>query len=101
MLSLTSCREILGVDSTTISDAEIEVLRYQLYDLASITLNAFQANGGNRSPSSPFRLSLDRCFAETCIEVEERAAIMEFDGRLSRDEAERGAIARAIKDRNN
>lgn len=37
----------------------------------------------------------------TGIEVEERAAVMEFDGKLSRDEAERAAIAGAVKDCNN
>ena len=101
MLSLTNCREILGADSANISDAEMEALRDQLYYLATVTINTLQADRGSSNAFSNLRLSLNQCLAERCIEVEERAAVMEFDGKLSRDEAERTAIARAVKDWNN
>lgn len=101
MLSLTACREILGADSANISDAEMKALRDQLYYLATMTINTLQANRGISNSFSNLRLSLNQCLADTCIEVEERAAVMEFDGKLSRDEAERAAIAGAVKDWNN
>jgi len=100
MLSLANCRELLGVESAKIVDEEMEALRDQLYSLANLSLKDFQAKGKSRSSCS-FRLSLGQCFEESRIEVEERAAVMEFDGNLSRDEAERAAIAGAVKDWNN
>jgi len=101
MLSVTNCREILGADSAKISDAEMEALRDQLYYLATVTVNTLQSNRGSSNAFSNLRLSLKQCLADTCIEVEERAAVMEFDGKLSRDQAERAAIAAAVKDWNN
>jgi hypothetical protein len=101
MLSLTNCREILGADSANISDAEMEAIRDQLYYLASVTVNTLQSNRGRSNAFSNLRLSLNQCLADRCIEVEEIAAVMEFDGRLSRDEAERAAIAGAVKNWNN
>lgn len=101
MLSLTDCREILGADSANISDAEMEALREQLYYLATVAIISLQANRGSSSSFSNLRPSLNQCCANTCMELEERAAVMEFDGKLSRDEAERAAIAGAIKDWNN
>lgn len=101
MLPLTNCREILGADSASVSDAEMEVLRDQLYYLATVTINSIKGNRGGSNAFSNLRPSLNRCLTDKCIEVEERAAVMEFDGKLSRDEAERAAIAGAVKDWNN
>ena len=87
VLSIQRCRTILGAGANK-SDSEIEQLRDQLYTIARVWID-----GGAkmvRSPSMEFLASLpkhDRC------EIEERAAVMEFDGGLSRPEAERTAIA--------
>jgi hypothetical protein len=40
MLSLQHCRRLLDADSNTLSDGELEVVREQLYSLATLLVNA-------------------------------------------------------------
>jgi hypothetical protein len=40
MLSLQHCRRLLDADSNTLSDGELEVVREQLYSLATLLFNA-------------------------------------------------------------
>ena len=82
-LSLARCREHLGA-STRLSDSELQQLRDHLYDLAQLIIGAYTSTKPSES------LSLipegDR------LEVEERAAILEFEGGLARTLAERLAV---------
>ena len=88
MLSLESCRKILG-SSNKLSDDDLATLRDQFYCLASLTLEE-----RDRQKKSLLYLSdglIDR------DALEERAAIIEFEGNLPREEAESNAIALAIE----
>lgn len=113
MLTLKRCREILG-DDWSKSDAELELLRDRLYNVARVAVDACprhrcgkgprnapdtarQAISGvarMEAPSKPAGYSdmLATLSDEGRSEVEERAAIMEFDAGLGRDAAERAAF---------
>ncbi|MEA2562131.1 MAG: hypothetical protein QOH06_3635 [Acidobacteriota bacterium] len=41
MLSLEECRKILGDEARGLSDADLELLRQQLYGLADIAISCF------------------------------------------------------------
>jgi hypothetical protein len=58
----------------------------------SVSLHASQDNGDKRDNHLPE-------FSETLVddEISERAAIMEFDGRLTRDEAEQFALKKMLE----
>lgn len=75
MLLLQRCREILGPECL-LSDTELQLLRDQLYGLADVIVTSFL-----KQKSHPER-----------EKWEERAAIMEFDGGLTRTEAESMAL---------
>jgi len=111
MLSLKRCREILG-SKCTLTDSEIGVLLDQLYGLGTVLLEAslegrpretgsidaqsmaLGSRDGHRSARSIRSLqdALKLLPPDYREELEERAAIHEFDGDLGRDEAERAAI---------
>ena len=80
MLSIAACRKQLGAAGVDLSDAEVERLRDSMATLAAAALRRVQ------------RLS----DAER-EEIQERAAIMEFDGGLARSAAERAAMLRVIE----
>lgn len=89
MHSLEYCRKFLGTDNK-LSDEDLATLRDQFYCLAQLMLD--QRDSHRRSIlENPSRLPIDR---ET---LEERAAIMEFEGNLSRKDAERNAVALALE----
>ena len=88
MLSLSRCREVLGSESARLSDAQVTRLRDQLYGLAETAVQLSQVR-----PAIDFASVATSLTAEVRADVEERAAISEFDGKLSRDQAERLAIA--------
>ena len=114
MLSLAKCREILERDSPE-SDADLELLSDQLYGLARVVVEACpRQRRGKRPQNSPdaARRAIDGAAGvevpqkpasffdavamlpeEDRFDVEERAAIMEFDGGLDRDNAERAAMS--------
>ena len=113
MLSLAKCREILGTESPE-SDADLELLRDQLCGLARVVVEGCprqrRGNGPQTSPDAArqaiagaarvgsavkpagFADALAMLPEKDRYDVEERAAIMEFDGGLNRDAAERAAF---------
>jgi hypothetical protein len=110
MLSFAKCREVLGAGSSE-SDADLELLRDQLYALARATVEAFPhqrckndslhaLNDARHAfniktveiPTTSFPDALELLSEEDRYAVKERAAILEFDGGLSRDAAEQAAL---------
>jgi hypothetical protein len=112
MLSLVKCREILGCDSPE-SDAELELRRDRLYAVARVAVDAYPRLQHRKSPqnapdarqktfdevekSGSKPAGFSEAFAslpdEDRYDMEERAAIMEFDGGLDRDAAEQAAFS--------
>jgi hypothetical protein len=89
MLSLERCRKVLGLDKK-LSDEDLATLRDQLYCFAALALEV--RDNQKRSVLEMRDVgSIDR------DALEERAAIIEFEGKLSKDEAERNAIAFALE----
>lgn len=104
MLSVKRCRELLGVESGCLADQEIEALREQLYDLASMSVIEFariHRTAKSQSNVLDFRAALSSFIDCEIDGIEERAAIVEFDGKLPRDEAERLAIAMTLRGSDN
>ena len=66
------------------SDPELAKLRDALYCLAGAVVDGFQTNRANG-----IGREVPTVIAEVFDGAEERAAIVEFDGELPRDEAER------------
>lgn len=92
MLSLQNCRLLLKGDSEEVEDTDLTVIRDQFYELARLTLEQFV----NRRAS--FNSVLES-FEETEKEaIEERAAVLEFEGNLERETAERIAISQALEE---
>jgi hypothetical protein len=89
MLSLERCRKLLGSD-TKLSDENLATVRDQLYCFAALTLEVRDIKKKSVF-ERPEVGSIDR------DALEERAAIIEFEGKLSRDEAERNALALALE----
>ncbi len=82
-LSLERCRALLG-PGPALSDAELERLRDDLILVASVINDGFvKSRNGGVAPgvSTP----------QTDVDAQERAAIMEYDGKMSRTEAERAS----------
>jgi len=73
MLSLSLCRKILGSSDNELTDEALATLREELYCLASLALD----------------------LTEQTIGV--RATIIEFEGNIRPDEAERRTIALAVE----
>ena len=83
-LSIDTCRRLLGKVGARIGDAELERLRDQLYSLARVTLAAY-------AQSSPDTAQA-QAVTDDRVSLDERAAILQFDGRLSRDASDRLAV---------
>jgi hypothetical protein len=90
-LSLPECRRLLGREATDLSDAKIEGLRDQLYTFAQ----AVRAQVSGNVHALQRRVVASQ---RDPVDVEERAAIMEFDGGLPRALADRLACAGADED---
>jgi len=96
MVPLARCRELLGAEAEVLDDGSLRQLRDALYVLAGGVVEARI----QEAPSS-LMLATARNTAPTVDweAVEERAAIIEFDGEVPRDVAERMAICdRLAKD---
>jgi hypothetical protein len=97
VLSVKQCRHILGLNAPA-SDRDVERLRDEIYALAQIALASpflqpnRRENHGNRA-ANHYAEAIAWFSADERVEIEERAGIMEYDGHLPRDEAERCAIA--------
>lgn len=90
MLSLDRCRKLLGAENS-LPDEKLVTLRDQLYCFAELALDL-------RDSGQKLKGSINGAFEQIASSQEdpdvlvERAAIIEFDGKFSRDEAERLAI---------
>jgi hypothetical protein len=89
MLSLARCRTLLPTEAKDWSDAQVEALRDQLYVLAGVLLDDARRTG---AAGSSMNTALPLVPSEHRPDLEERAAILEFDAGLSRDDAERTAL---------
>lgn len=90
MLSLERCRKLLGQENS-LPDESLVTLRDQLYCLAELVLD-LRDNGQKLSDSANGAFAQIASSQEDPDALMERAAIMEFDGKVSRDEAERRVI---------
>ena len=91
VLSIEHCRRLLP-QLREESDKDVSRIREQLYKLAGLFIESSSGDAGKRSdPPKPTHLVTD-----LLEEMEERAAIMEFDGEMTRQEAERAALASAL-----
>lgn len=100
MLSLQKCRSLLGADCK-LTDAELEQLQRELYAVADVSIGALCAQkrscSGNGSKSQVVSGCLGGIPEEERETVEERAAILEFEGGLKKPEAERQAFGEWAK----
>jgi hypothetical protein len=90
MISLERCRKILG-SNDSVSDENLAALREQLYSFAELALDIRDRKQASVLPSTSAFEQLADEHDEPDI-LRERAAIIEFDGKVSRDEAERMTI---------
>lgn len=95
MLPLQRCREVLG-DGFCGSDEQLELLREQLYAIAGAVTALFARRPGApgaevRQPGG-FQEAVALLSWDERIDLEERAAIYQFDGGQPRDVAERTAF---------
>lgn len=105
MISLELCREILGDQS--LPDEQVDSIREAIYSIAFSAFDEYSSNTqrtgneGSKDKSVEFeRFQFDRALSlvpdTVCEDIEERAAIREFEGELSKDEAERSAFQEYI-----
>jgi hypothetical protein len=87
---IAECRKILG-NRCPLSDSEVEQLRDQLYQLACMVVDLSQM-----PLNEPDRL-IAQLPDDERADVEERAAILEFDGGLDRHQASRKALTRYLR----
>ena len=97
-LSLRRCREILG-STVELSDDDLVTMRDQMYDLASVAVEIAAQKTGDTSTTEPkdWREAQKYLTKDEQCAVEERAAIIEFDGQCDRDVAERDAVAQLVR----
>jgi hypothetical protein len=87
-LSLHACRSLIGSAGSCVPDAELEPLRDHFYDLALCVVTAFEEDSDTRQSFE----ALSRLAGDERIEVEERAAIMQFDASMLPEAALRAAL---------
>lgn len=97
-LTTAECRKILGKDFS-ITDDRLDRLRDELYALAELVTERFSATAPlpDPSPLARFDSALALLPDAERADVAERAAIMQFDGGVSADEAERAAVVAVIR----
>lgn len=95
MLTLQKCRSLLGADCK-LTDAELEQLRHELYVVAEVAIADFCVTRKAGSSNGLKSQNVPNCLVEIPEAereaVEERAAILEFEGLLKKPEAERQAF---------
>lgn len=102
MLSIHRCRELLG-PKCEFSDARLTQLRAELYGLAQTALRLFDekrsgiASGKEETPlpRSRFAAAIAHLSADDRYVFEERAAIHQFEGGMSREDAEEQTLVDA------
>jgi hypothetical protein len=90
VVSLRKCRDILG-SNHVLTDSQIEALRDEMVALANVMYEEIGRRQENGALSA-FDAIESLASPEQRIEIEERAAIREIDGRLSRARAEALAL---------
>lgn len=93
MISLERCRKILGPDNP-VSDENLAALREQLYSFAELALDIRDRNSEIHVASTFEQIASSHQEPDV---LRERAAIIEFDGDVSRDEAERMAVGLSLE----
>jgi hypothetical protein len=95
LLSLLKCRELLGVEGLRLTDSQVERVRDEMQALASAAVTRLETEGGVQRvcPHVVWGLVPADCRES----LEERAAIFEYDGGVSRDVAERAAFAQLLR----
>ena len=85
--SLAECRRLLGSLANGFSDAEVERIRGQFYALAGFVVEAAGQNSDNGEASMLALVPEDDLYG-----VEERAAVLECDAKMTREFATRAAL---------
>ena len=101
MLTLERVRSLLSHHGDGMSDAEIEALRDHMYVVADVMVGAHLSGSIERTPrlrKTDFDTALNLIPQDDHDEVRERAAILEFDAGVGRDQAERDALQRYVTD---
>lgn len=88
MISLERCRKVLRPNNA-VSDENLAALREQLYSFAELALDIRDRSSALHVASAFEQIANSH---EEPDVLRERAAIIEFDGDVSRDEAERMAV---------
>jgi hypothetical protein len=96
MLELNAFRRLLGNAGNTLSDDQVEAVRSQMYVLARETVRQFVRGRRERLAAKSAYAQLPE---DVRIDVEERAAVLEFDAALPRDAAERAALGENFRQR--
>lgn len=96
MLSLQHCRKVLGKDFQE-SEEELAKVREQLYTLAGTLVEFWFDKLTTGNDSGFFQSAKQLVSSDQLDSIEERAAVIEFDGNYERDEAERLAIKSSLE----
>lgn len=93
MLSVKRFRELLPSNSA-FSDSDVELFRDQLYGLAGLVLDFHlkQIRQPKHFQLMSFNTVASQLSDDEQAALEERAAIIEFDGNVTREQAEHSAI---------
>ena len=89
ILSLPACRRLLGTAGEGVSDDDLARLRDQLYAVAHCAVGVFEVSAKYTAEATV----LDCLPADAREEVEERAAIIQFDAHLPKGMASRAAVS--------
>jgi hypothetical protein len=90
MIATSRVRELLGPSSRDLSDADLTELTRALYVLARHTVAEYRS--GRRLHENSEALALTAVPESDRELVEERAAVLEFDANMTRDQATRAAL---------
>ena len=92
-LPLKTCRRILGPAGVGLSDAQLEQLRAEMYALARCATEVFLRDSAPEPEASVLALVP----AEDRDGVEERAAVLQFDAKMTRGAATRTALGSYVR----
>ena len=93
MLSLKRCRAILGPDYT-LDDDELRALRDSMYSFGGLLVFFYPKYQRQQKDSQWEGVDKGQFSKGELEDLDERAAIMEYDGGISRKDAEKAAIIR-------
>lgn len=112
MLTVADCRRLLGSRCAQ-SDADLQAVRDHLYALATVAVSAYSERARHLKtirnaggvvatseilPAQPFNAALAQIPESERLQLEERAAILEYEAGLDRDRGERKAVADWLAD---